>query len=117
EVLIMFQNVIIGWIARRALEIGGLVGALLTAWNNLPPGTKDAILMVLGRNWETITLGALAPIAISLWGYVWSALSTFKPQVITADKRQIPSMAKASPRAVSRRKLSLPRSLALSGNG
>lgn len=86
----MLQNVIIGWIARRALELGGLAGAGLTAWNNLPPTTQDAILMVLGRNWETITLGALAPIGVSLWGYVWSALSTFKPQVVTTDKRQIP---------------------------
>jgi hypothetical protein len=86
----MFQNVIIGWIARRALEFGGIIGAALTAWNNLPPATQDAILSVLGRNWETITLGALAPIALSLWGYVWSFLSTVKPQVVTADKRQIP---------------------------
>lgn len=85
----MFQNVIIGWLARRALEIGGIVGAGLTAWNNLPPATQEAILSVLGRNWETITLGALAPIALSAWGYIWSALSTFKPQVVTADKRQI----------------------------
>lgn len=86
----MFQNVIIAWITRRVLEIGGLLGALLTAWNNLPSETQNAILMVLGRNWETITLGALAPIGLALWGYVWSALSTFKPQVVTADKRQIP---------------------------
>lgn len=85
----MFQNVIMGWLARRALEIGGIVGAGLTAWNNLPPATQEAILSVLGRNWETITLGAIAPIALSVWGYVWSALSTFKPQVVTADKRQI----------------------------
>lgn len=83
----MFQNVIIGWLMRRALEIGGLVGALLTAWNNLPPATQEAILSVLGRNWETITLGALAPIALSIWGYVWSFLSTRKPQVVIDGKQ------------------------------
>ncbi|UXN69894.1 hypothetical protein N8A98_22245 [Devosia neptuniae] len=86
----MFTNVILGWFARRALEIGGLIGAALTAWNGLPPVTQDAILLVLGRNWEGITLGALVPIAFSLWGYVWSYMSTVKPQVVTADKEQIP---------------------------
>ncbi len=86
----MFQNVIIGWLARRALEIGGIVGALLTAWNNLPPATQEAILSVLGRNWETITLGALAPIALSIWGYVWSFVSTRAPQVVTTEGKKIP---------------------------
>lgn len=86
----MFQNVIIGWLARRALEIGGLVGALLTAWNNLPPATQDAILAILGRNWQTITLGALAPIAVSIWGYVWSFLSTKAPQVVTTEGKKLP---------------------------
>ncbi|WP_323012883.1 hypothetical protein [Devosia sp.] len=85
----MFQNVIIGWLMRRALEIGGIVGAGLTAWNNLPPATQEAILSILGHNWQSITLGALAPIAVSLWGYVWSALSTFKPQVVI-DGKQVP---------------------------
>lgn len=85
----MLQNVIIGWIVRRFLEIGGTVGTLLTAWNNLPPATQEAILQVLGQNWQTITLGALAPIGAALWGYVWSALSTFKPQVVTSGRKQI----------------------------
>ncbi|HTN63512.1 MAG TPA: hypothetical protein VL147_18485 [Devosia sp.] len=86
----MFQNVILGWLARRALEMGGLIGAALTAWNNLPPATQDAILAILGHNWQTITLGALVPIAVSLWGYVWSLLSTIKPQVVTNSRQQIP---------------------------
>lgn len=86
----MFQNVIIGWLARRALEIGGIVGAGLTAWNNLPPATQEAILSVLGRNWETITLGALAPLALSVWGYVWSFLSTRAPQVVTTEGKKLP---------------------------
>lgn len=82
----MFTNVILGWIARRVLEIGGLIAAGLTAWNNLPPGAQEAILLVLGGNWQGITLATL----VSLWGYAWSYLSTVKPQVVTAEKKQIP---------------------------
>lgn len=83
----MFQNVIIGWISRRVLELGGIVGFLLSAWNNLTPETQAAVLAILGHNWQAITLGALAPIAVSLWGYVWSFLSTRKPQVVIDGKQ------------------------------
>lgn len=105
----LFTGLVAQWIIRRLMEVGGIVGAFLTAWNNLPPTTQDAVLLILGRNWETITLGALVPIALSLWGYAWGAISTFKPQVVTADKQQIPltptgareaeAVAKLAPRA------------------
>jgi hypothetical protein len=46
----MFSNVIVGWIARLGLEVGGLLGALLIAWNNLPPVTQEAILAISYRS-------------------------------------------------------------------
>lgn len=85
----MFSNVIIGWAARRALELGGILGAGLTAWNGLPPHVQEAVLLVLGRNWEAVTLGALAPLAFSVWGYVWSFLATKAPQVVTTDGNKV----------------------------
>ncbi|KKC39492.1 hypothetical protein WH87_04645 [Devosia epidermidihirudinis] len=107
----MFQNVIIGWLARRILEIGGLIGAGLTAWNNLPPATQEAVLSILGNNWEQITLGALVPLGAMLWGYVWSALSTFKPQVVTSDGKRIALSRTGAAEAEAIAKLRPPRTL------
>lgn len=76
------------WLFRRALEMGGIIGAILAAWNGLPPGIQDAVLMLLSRNWENITLGALIPIAVAAWGYIWSFISSIRPQVV-ADGKQI----------------------------
>ncbi|WIY54170.1 hypothetical protein O9Z70_06515 [Devosia sp. YIM 151766] len=78
----MFQNVIVGWFARRALELGGLFGTLYTFYLALPPGTQDAINRIMTGNWQSVTLGALAPIAAALWGYAWSFRSTIRPQVV-----------------------------------
>lgn len=85
-----FTGLIGQWIIRRILELGGLAGAALTGWNSLPPATQEAILAVLGARWQEVTLGTLAALVPSIWGYVWSFLSTIKPQVVTADHEQIP---------------------------
>lgn len=77
------------WIFRRFLELGGIAGAALTAWNNLPPDIQAAVLALLSRNWETVTLGSLIPLAMALWGYGWSFVSTIRPQVVTSDGKQI----------------------------
>jgi hypothetical protein len=89
----MLNNVILGWLLRRAMEIGGLVGtAALTAfgiWNSLPPGAQDAFMSLLSRNWEGVTLGDLWPLAVAIWGYAWSFRSTVKDQVVSNGK-QVP---------------------------
>lgn len=86
----MFQNVIVGWFARRALELGGIFGVLWTIYSNLSPASQDAIERLFTGRWQEVTLGALVPIGIALWGYIWSFLSTKRPQVVTADSKQIP---------------------------
>jgi hypothetical protein len=82
-------NLVGAWLLRRALEIGGLVGAVVTLFMALPPETQASIAQLLTGRWQDITLGALAPIAVALWGYVWSWRSTFRPQVVV-DRRQVP---------------------------
>lgn len=86
----MFQNVIVGWFARRALELGGIFGVLWTIYSNLSPASQDAIERLFTGRWQEVTLGALVPVGIALWGYIWSFLSTKRPQVVTADAKQIP---------------------------
>lgn len=81
------MQLILLWLGRRALELGGLAGTLLAFWNSLPPSTQDIVLSLLSRKWSEITLGALIPIAIALWGYVWSFISTTRTQVVVDGKQ------------------------------
>jgi hypothetical protein len=83
------HNIILGWLARRALEVGGLAGVVLTAWNNLPPELQTAVLALLTQNWQAMTLGTLVSLASAIGGYVWSWVSTMRPQVVV-DGRQVP---------------------------
>ena len=87
----MLNNVIIGWLIRRALEIGGLVGSVvmvgLDIWNSLPPAAQDAVMSLLSRNWEGITLGSLVPLAMAIWGYAWSFKATVQDQAVANGKK------------------------------
>lgn len=85
----MLDNVIFQWIVRRVMELGGLGGTLVAAYLALPPATQEALGRLLARDWQDVTLGSLAPIALAIWGYVWSFRSTVRPQV-TVDNRQVP---------------------------
>jgi len=81
------MNLILFWLGRRALELGGLAGALLTVWQHLPVGTQNAIVALLSAKWETVTIGSLAPLAVALGGYVWSFVATIRPQVVSGGKK------------------------------
>lgn len=84
-----FSSVVVKWWVRRFMELGGIVGAGLTAWNGLPETTQGVILLLLSRNWQTITLGSLLPVGISLWGYAWSFISSNRSQVVV-DGQTVP---------------------------
>jgi len=86
----MFQNVILGWFARRGLELGGLAIALTTFITTLPPAYQDALWKLASGHWQDVQLGVLAGLAVSVWGYMWSWRSTVRSQVVTSDKQQIP---------------------------
>lgn len=92
------MNLIVAWLGRRALELGGLAGMLLTVWSNLPPATQSAVLSLLTNKWQTVTLGTLAPLAVSLFGYAWSFLATTRSQVVVDGKKvamsELPPSAK-----------------------
>lgn len=99
----MFQNVILQWVFRRCLEIGGILGAIITFYLGLPQPAQEAIQSLLTGHWGDLTLKALVPIAIALWGYIWSFRSTTKPHV-TADNTQT-SLKKLPPSTVTKVKV------------
>lgn len=86
----MFQNVIVAWLLRRGLELGGITGVLVTVYNNLPPSAQASLGNLFTGHWQDVTLGSLLPIAVALWGYVWSFRSSTTPHVVTPDKTQTP---------------------------
>lgn len=85
------------FILRRVMEVGGILGSvvgfLLLVWNLIPAPSQQFFMGLVGRQWQEVSLGEIVayvwPAAIALWGYVWSARSTFKPQIVT-DGEQLP---------------------------
>lgn len=91
------SNIAVQWFGRRALEVGGLVGFLFTFYQTLPPATQASIGKVFTNEWGDITLGSLAPIAVALWGYVWSFRSTVAPHVVTEAGKQVATKKLSGP--------------------
>jgi len=87
----MFQNVIVAWLFRRALEVGGVVVFVSQVYAALPPYVQAAIAEVLtgAASPQNIAI-AIGGIVVALWGYVWSFRSTVGTHVVTGDKQQIP---------------------------
>lgn len=83
----IFTGVIGAWLLRRGMELGGLIGTLVVFYTNLPPGTQGAIGRALTGKWQDVTIGAIAPIALALWGYIWSLRATTKDQVVSNGKK------------------------------
>lgn len=86
----MFQNVVIGWLARRGLELGGLIGGITIWYQSLSPAEQSAINRILAGDWQEIPLGSVVLLLVSIGGYIWSFRSTVQPQVVTRDAQKIP---------------------------
>ena len=86
----LFTGVVAGWLGRRALELGGLLGALTAAFLALPQGQQDVILRILTGRWQDVTLGALAPLAMYVFSQVLSFRATVKDQVVVDGQRVDP---------------------------
>ena len=78
----IFSSIAAKWFFRRVLEIGGLVGSGLGWYMSLSPATQALIANLLQHNWDKVSLAALLPLIISIWGYVWSFVSTTRPHVV-----------------------------------
>lgn len=101
----IIQSVVLKWVFRRVLELGGLCGVLLTAYGALPPTQQTVIGRALQGEWGDITLGALFPLLVALGGYTWSFVSTVKPHatsngVQVATSRMEPAKKEAVKDAV-----------------
>lgn len=89
----LFTGVVGGWIGRRALELGGLLGALigggLAIYNGMGTAQQESVVALLTGNWQDATLGAVIPLAIYLFSQVLSFRATVKPQIVTEDGNKV----------------------------
>jgi len=86
----LFTGLVGQWLLRRALELGGVIGAAFLWFQALPPDQQSMLVTVLTGEWRAIPLGAVVGILFSLGGYIWSWISTMRPQVVV-DNRQVPT--------------------------
>lgn len=81
----IFTGVAAGWLGRRALELGGLIGTIFAFWAALPPGFQEVITRLITGKWQDVTLGALVPLLVYVVSQVLSFRATVKPQIVTDD--------------------------------
>lgn len=94
----MLKNVILGWLGRRAIEVGGLLGTLFAAYTALPPDRQGVVNRILTGEWQDITLGAVVPFLVYIGSQVLSFRATVQPQVVTPDgsKMRLPDLDKST---------------------
>lgn len=79
----MINAVVLGWLGRRALEIGGLVGFLTTAYMSLDPASQAVIGRILTGEWKSLPIGQIVALLVALWGYWQSFHQTTQPKAVT----------------------------------
>lgn len=95
-------NVIIGWIARRVLEIGGWLAAVIPLFMAMPPEHQAVIIAILSGQGGGLSVAAVIGFAVYLWSQIMSWRSTVRPQVVTSDKKRltVPTLTEAEVRAM-----------------
>ncbi|WP_116654881.1 hypothetical protein [Pelagibacterium sediminicola] len=88
--LASFLPMFLGWLARRALELGGIIIAV----EQVQPGAFSEIMLTLAAlftgQWHEVSLGTLIGIAGTVGGLIWNGRATFKRPVLTeAEARAI----------------------------
>jgi hypothetical protein len=82
-----FKNAAIGWVGRRAVEVGGLVTLLVNLYNSLPPAHQETIVEVLTGKGGGLTVGAVFGLALWLWSQFMSFRATTKDQMVADGKK------------------------------
>lgn len=82
-------NVIIGWVSRRVLEVGGWLAAVIPLFMAMPPEHQAVIVAILSGQGGGLSVAALIGFAVYVWSQIMSWRSTVRPQVVTSDKKRI----------------------------
>lgn len=94
-------NVILGWLGRRVLEVGGWLAAVIPLFMAMPTEHQQVIMAILTGQGGALSISALIGFVIYLWSQIMSWRSTMRPHVTTSDKKKInvPVLTEAEARA------------------
>ncbi len=81
-------NVVMGWVWRRVLEIGGWLGVAASIYAGLPPEYQGVVIAILTGQGGSLSIAAVFGFAVYIWSQIMSFRSTVKPQVVTPDKKR-----------------------------
>lgn len=85
----MFQNIILAWLWRRLQEVGGWAAVIVPIYLAMPEAQKAVIGKILTGQGGGLSISAAIGLAVYLFSQWQSYRSTVKPQVVTADAKQI----------------------------
>lgn len=94
----LFTSAALGWWGRRLMDWGGWMGTIVTTlaglYAALPASSQAAIGRAFQGNWQDLTLGSLAPIALLIFSQVKSFHATTKDQVVVnGNKAALPDLS------------------------
>lgn len=82
-------NVVLGWVGRRVLEVGGWLAALIPFFMTMPPEHQATVLDILQGDGGSLSIMTY----IGLAGYVFSQIASYRatvrPQVVTSTKKKV----------------------------
>lgn len=95
------QNVILGWLWRRAQEIAGLAFAFIPIYLAMPPSMQKDVQMIFTGQGGGLTISAAVGILWYLWTQWQSYRATTVPQVVTTNgkKAELPKGSNAARQA------------------
>jgi hypothetical protein len=83
------QNVILGWLWRRAQEIAGLAFAFIPIYLAMPPAMQQDVQAIFTGQGGGLTISAAFGILWYLWTQWQSYRATVAPQVVTGEGKKI----------------------------
>jgi len=84
------QNVVLGWVWRRAQELVAWAFTLVPLYLALPAAHQETIREILTGQGGGLSVSAVLGLAWYLWTQRQSFVATVKPQVVTSDGKKIP---------------------------
>lgn len=92
------QNVILGWLWRRAQELASLAGIFVPIYLAMPRSMQADVQAIFTGQGGGLTISAAIGLGWYLWTQFQSYRATTKPQIVTTDgqKKELPKGSSAA---------------------
>jgi hypothetical protein len=83
------QNVILGWLWRRAQEVASFAAVLVPVYLAMPPDMQATVQAIFTGQGGGLTVSAYIGLGYYLWTQWQSYRATVRPQVVTTDGHKV----------------------------